>query len=281
MQSQFLITLLLVSFTSFTSAVTDENICDTQCQFCCREKTCRSEDECKGNFSPFIILGAVAGGLVGLIVLRKLYVYLKGKTPDPKEAANKNRSRSRSRNARPKKEKKDTKPLKKSDKTKSSKARSREDVSQKPEEVYLQIDNESIVGVDSNKPDQEQNKNQKLNLLPASGVSKGEISSKSRLEADEKGNTQRSEKKRESSVPKGKTSASTKPGSGKPGASSGKSTSKKPATGSKPGSSKPGTSGERGRSTGTSGKDRASSQPKKSAGTSVEKGKAPIKKNQV
>jgi hypothetical protein len=268
MQSHFLIALLLVAFASFASAVSDENICDVQCEFCCREKTCHSESDCKGNFEPFIILGAVAGGIIGLFVLRKLYTYMKGKNPQPRDGKRQPRSRSRN-SSRPKKESKpSSKPGKKAPK----------EGAQKKEEVYLQIDNESIVGVESNgKPDQEQQKSQIL-LNDKKTSSKPEISSKSRLEGEDKANTNRSDKKRESSAPRSKTPNKTDMKKSGTSATGKKQSTKKPATGAKgSGSSKPEAPGERGRSANSNGKERSGSQPKKSGASNGDKAK-PAKK---
>jgi len=133
-----MISLLLISLLfSGSLASTDENICTTECQFCCRDQECKSQDECKGSFTAFIILGIVAGSIVGLIILRLLCKKFKicVKTPNSEK---KSSERSRSAYKKPKK----SKAASKSPRDKVS-ARSKDKLVD--DKNYSEVDNDSIV----------------------------------------------------------------------------------------------------------------------------------------
>eukprot|EP01017_Pseudomicrothorax_dubius_P039337 TRINITY_DN600_c0_g1_i4.p1 TRINITY_DN600_c0_g1~~TRINITY_DN600_c0_g1_i4.p1 ORF type:complete len:150 (-),score=8.15 TRINITY_DN600_c0_g1_i4:316-765(-) len=75
---RFLMILLVVLLCQKSySAAEDENICDTSCEFCCRQKQCRSKSECEGDFSALKILAIVVGCIVAIILLRCAYVRLR------------------------------------------------------------------------------------------------------------------------------------------------------------------------------------------------------------
>eukprot|EP01017_Pseudomicrothorax_dubius_P028764 TRINITY_DN3441_c0_g1_i1.p1 TRINITY_DN3441_c0_g1~~TRINITY_DN3441_c0_g1_i1.p1 ORF type:complete len:247 (-),score=51.43 TRINITY_DN3441_c0_g1_i1:77-817(-) len=77
------ILVILLLSASGLLAVTSENICDTDCEFCCRERQCRTKAECEGDFSALKILAIVVGCIVALVILRCAYVrirdHLRGK----------------------------------------------------------------------------------------------------------------------------------------------------------------------------------------------------------
>lgn len=161
MKNYLTATLILSCLLSVTLAVSDENICDQTCQYCCRDKQCRSESDCKGNYQPFIILGAVAGGLIVLFIARRFYVHYRNKAmiargEDPK-AKKGTRLRWRSkRNRSPSKAKKEKEKEKREKKERPKKERpakpkSLKEVDEKNKskgDIYLQIDNESVLSHD-------------------------------------------------------------------------------------------------------------------------------------
>jgi len=54
-----------------------DNICEQQCEFCCRNHVCQTKSYCEnGDTNYYAIIGGVVGGIVGLIVLRVVYVKL-------------------------------------------------------------------------------------------------------------------------------------------------------------------------------------------------------------
>jgi len=141
--SQLLTNLLIFSLLiSGSLAATDDNICDSVCEFCCRDKICRSQEECKGNFSAFVILGIVAGSLIGLVLLRllckKFGICVKSDKPE-----NKNKEKSRSAYGKNSK----AKAASKSPRDKVS-ARSKDKLVE--DRNYSTIDNDSIVERDLN-----------------------------------------------------------------------------------------------------------------------------------
>mmetsp|Transcript_19209 Transcript_19209/g.16482 ORF Transcript_19209/g.16482 Transcript_19209/m.16482 type:complete len:99 (+) Transcript_19209:87-383(+) len=71
--SKTLIITLIFSATLHSVLSQTENICETECAFCCRDRQCRSKEDCEsGDFSAFVIAGIIAGSLVGLCLLRWL-----------------------------------------------------------------------------------------------------------------------------------------------------------------------------------------------------------------
>jgi len=248
--------LLLVSLVSQTYAVSDENICAEDCQFCCREKQCRSEDECKGNFQPFVILGIVAGALVALFVLRKVYLYLK------QENAKKTKANSGKKSARQTRSKAKA-PSKSKSKPSRSKSMKKEEKKSLKEEAYINVDGDSVISPDSSivRNDQASQDLEKGNPKSDSNVkSKGEIKDNKENEKTEKQKEDKKKDMKASNVSGKTTTSKSDPKKGdKTKASSGAS--------KKPGSSKPGTKAtgdkERGRSAGRDDKKERSTSQKK------------------
>jgi len=152
----YLITLLVLNcFLAVTYAVSDQNICEQSCQYCCRDKQCRSESECKGNYQPFIILGGIAGGLIVLFIARRVYVHYRNKGmiargEDPKaKKGTRSRWRSRKSSKSPSKERKKKEEKKKVRKerpvVKPRSLKEAEEGNKSKGDIYLQIDNESVL----------------------------------------------------------------------------------------------------------------------------------------
>jgi len=196
----YLATLIILNcLLAVTFAVSDDNICEQSCQYCCRNKQCQSQSTCKGNYQPFIILGCIAGGLIGLFIARRIYVHYRNKAAiargeDPK-AKRERRPWRRSRKTKsPAKEKKDKESVeRKKSKSKKEKAPSKpkslKDADEKNNksrgDVYLQIDNESVLSAEDVKSttNKEGKMSSRNDLKP---TSKNEILVKSDTNLDDK-----------------------------------------------------------------------------------------------
>jgi hypothetical protein len=161
MKTWFTTLLILNCLLAVTFAVSDDNICAESCQYCCRNKQCQSQSTCKGNFQPFIILGCIAGGLIGLFIARRIYVHYRNKEmiargEDPKaKKGTRSRWRSRKGSKSPAKEKKKREGSEKKKKVKkereSTRPRSLKDAdagNKSKGDIYLQIDNESVLSAE-------------------------------------------------------------------------------------------------------------------------------------
>lgn len=299
------VALILLFQLSLVESVSDDNICTTTCQYCCRNKECQSEKTCKGNYKTFIILGGIVGGIILLFVVRYLWVQYQKKNANrqPRQKSTRAKtSRWKARAKRPAsedKKKKEKKEKKEKEKTKKAKPVKKELLAKRSDEVFLNVgDNDSIIT-----PDATSKKDDDIEKGPRSdrkGNSKNDLKSerilrskndldKSKNDLDKSLRVADDPEKMEMSNSKitnkdmtsSKAQDKSKPSSSSKGRST--SASKKPGdkmTSSKAGSSKP-TGKERGRSpgAGAGNKERSSSQ-KKSTSKGPLTGDKP-KKNQV